>query len=108
MIARGILEKDAVPSPNRSSIDQKIGDYYAACLNEALIEKRGIDPIKPLLDSVGALTSKEQLAPELVRLQPLGVRALFRFDSEADPKTPACISRILHNPVWGCPIATTT
>ncbi len=85
-IARGILEKDEQSSPARSPLDQKIGDYYAACMNEALIEKLGIAPVKPLLDSVESLNSKQQLAAELVRLQPLGVRALFRFDSESDPK----------------------
>ena len=29
-IEREILEKAAAPSPNRSAIDQKIGDFYAA------------------------------------------------------------------------------
>src|SRR5947209_4433009 len=34
-ILRQILEKAAMPAPNRSAIDQKIGGFYAACMDEA-------------------------------------------------------------------------
>src|SRR5690348_12795907 len=33
-IMREILEKAAVDSPNRDAIDQKIGDFYGACMDE--------------------------------------------------------------------------
>ena len=85
-IAREILEKAAQPSPNRSEIDQKIGDYYAACMDEEAIERKGIEPIQPELESVHALSSKEQIAAELAKLQENGVPALFRFGAQPDPK----------------------
>ena len=50
-IERGILEKAEVPSPNRTPVDQKIGDFYAACMDEAAIDAKGIQPIEPLLDA---------------------------------------------------------
>ncbi len=85
-IAREILEKSAQPSPARSPIDQKIGDYYAACMDELAVAHKGIEPIQPQLDSVAALNSKEQLASEMVRLQNSGVPGLFRFSAQPDPK----------------------
>ena len=33
-ILREILEQAAKPAPDRDSITQKIGDYYAACMDE--------------------------------------------------------------------------
>ena len=85
-ILREILEKAAVKSPKRSAIEQKIGDYYAACMDEAAIEKKGIEPIKPELDRIAALADRDALAEEVARLQRDGVNALFTFSSQQDFK----------------------
>src|ERR1044072_2431197 len=34
MLLREVLEAAAVDRPNRSALDQKIGDFYAACMDE--------------------------------------------------------------------------
>ena len=67
-IERSILEKAAQPSPTRSALDQKIGDFYAACINEPAIERLGIKPIEPQLDQIDGLRSKDQLAAVLAKL----------------------------------------
>jgi len=85
-ILREILEKAAVKSPKRSPIEQQIGDYYAACMDEAAIEKKGIEPIKPELDRIAALADRNALAEEVARLQRDGVNALFTFSSQQDFK----------------------
>ena len=38
MLLREVLEAAAVERPNRSASDQKIGDFYAACMDEKNIE----------------------------------------------------------------------
>jgi putative endopeptidase len=40
----------------------KVGAYYAAFMNEAAIEKRGLTPIKPELDSIKAISGRTSLA----------------------------------------------
>jgi putative endopeptidase len=85
-ILRDILEKAAVRSPKRTAVEQKIGDYYAACMDEADIEKKGIEPIKPELDRIAAIASKDALAEEVARLQRNGANALFSFTSGQDFK----------------------
>src|ERR1700730_15284713 len=35
------LEEAAQPSPNRTPIQQKVGDYYAACMDEDAINRAG-------------------------------------------------------------------
>jgi putative endopeptidase len=85
-ILREILEKAAVNSPKRSPMEQKIGDYYAACMDEAAIEKKGIEPIKPELDRIAVLSDKDALAEEVARLQRAGANVLFLFTSQQDFK----------------------
>ncbi len=78
---RDLLDKVSKNAPNRSPIDQKIGDYYASCMDEAAIEAKGLAPLKPRLDRIAALKSKREVGAELARLQADGVSALFRFGS---------------------------
>lgn len=86
MLLREILEKASVASPQRSALDQKIGDFYYSCMNEGEIDKLGITPLSPDLKRIDALSSKAQISQELVRLHPLGVGVLFDFSSEPDAK----------------------
>ncbi len=81
---RGILEKAAQPGARRDPIDQKIGDYYASCMDEPAIEAKGIAPLKPRLARIDALTSKGEIAAALAQLHADGVGALFRFGSQPD------------------------
>ncbi len=91
-VLRQILEAAAVPSPKRSAEEQKIGDYYASCMDEAAIEKLGAKPLKADLDRIARLKSKADLPAELAHLHPndvgsfLGRAALFTFDSTQDAK----------------------
>ena len=65
----GILEQDAKPSPTRTPVQQKIGDYYAACMNTAAIDARGTQPIQPEFARINALNSREALAGALPHIE---------------------------------------
>jgi endothelin-converting enzyme/putative endopeptidase len=86
LILRDILEKAAVDRPDRSPVEQKIGDYYAACMDEAAIEKKGTAVLKPELDRIAALKSKDELADELAHLHLMNVNAFFMYGSDQDFK----------------------
>src|ERR1700757_3307235 len=62
---RNTLEQVSSPDPKRNAVDQKAGDHYASCMDEATINKAGIAPLKPDLDRIAALKNKAQL-PELI------------------------------------------
>jgi endothelin-converting enzyme/putative endopeptidase len=85
-IEREILEKAGQSSPSRSAVDQKIGDYYAACMDEKGVDGKGVHPIKPALDGIDAIHSKDQLAGELARLKLIGVNGVFTFFASPDFK----------------------
>ena len=81
---RGILEQ-ATTAKNRDAVTQKIGDYYAACMDEAAVEKLGAKPMQPDLQAIQELKSIDQLAPLVAKLQLSGVRVLFVSGPEQDP-----------------------
>jgi putative endopeptidase len=66
---RGILEQAAASSDKGDAVTQKIGDFYAACIDEGGVEKRGAAPIQPQLDAIAGLSSVHDLAPLIARLQ---------------------------------------
>ncbi len=82
----GILEEASKPSPNRTPNEQKIGDYFAACMDEAAVEKAGATPLAPRLGEIAALKDLAGLAPLLARLhlETAGDGTLFAFGSAQD------------------------
>jgi endothelin-converting enzyme/putative endopeptidase len=80
------LDKASVDDPKRSAVEQKIGDFYGSCMDEAGIDKLGAGPLDPEMKRIDAIKSKEQILDALVRLQLMGVGVFFSFSSEPDPK----------------------
>src|SRR5206468_7705928 len=64
----GLLEEAARPAPGRDANTQKIGDYFAACMDEAAIEKAGAGPLRPDLAAIAALKSRSEIPALLARL----------------------------------------
>jgi putative endopeptidase len=67
-VLRNALEEASRPDPRRSPTEQKIGDHWAACMDEAAIETAGLSPIAPDLRHIEALPKKRGIAAEIARL----------------------------------------
>src|SRR5215469_5462379 len=63
----GILDSLSKQTSGRSASQQKIGDYFGACIDESRVEHLGVSPLQPSLDAVAAITDKRQLASLLAR-----------------------------------------
>src|SRR6266852_4442519 len=91
---RTILEEAAKATGTRGTVThdvtQKIGDYYASCLDEAAIEKLGAKPLLSELDRIAGLQSKQDLAEYAATTQfppsLYGGGTLFTFRSNQDFK----------------------
>lgn len=86
---RGILEAAAVPDPKRNAASQKIGDYYAACMDEKAVEAAGLKPLRPYLAQIDRLSSKSDLAEVVAERAfslPYRRSAMFRFGVNQDAK----------------------
>ncbi len=85
-VLHGILEKAAADDPSRDANTRKIGDYYASCMDEAAVQRKGLAPLQPELDRINGLASKEQLPELLAHFQLINVNAFFGFGSQQDFK----------------------
>jgi len=83
----GILEEAAAPDPSRPAPRKKIGDYFAACMDEAAVEKAGASALGPDLEAVGSLRSVDRIA-DFLGAQHLrsGGGMMFGFGADQDPK----------------------
>lgn len=75
----GILDADA-KAANRTPIQQKIGDYFAACMDTSAIDKRGAAPLQPQLAAISALPDRKALIAYLGPLSHTAVGSFF-FES---------------------------
>ena len=70
-ILHDIGEKSAPADPKRDVIHQKIGDYYAACMDEKHINTARSEPIEAELSLISNLKERADIAAELGRLHRL-------------------------------------
>ena len=82
----GILDGLAKSAAGRSPAQQKIGDYFAACMDEAAVEKSGARPLKATLARIFRMKSKRDLPALLARLHLAtgGTGLFFVFGSNQD------------------------
>ncbi|WP_295128031.1 M13 family metallopeptidase [uncultured Chitinophaga sp.] len=66
--------------------EQQIADYYKSFLDSATIEKRGVEPLKPYLDKIAAVTSLKEWAAVTGEMQKFGVPTVAGFGVEGDLK----------------------
>jgi len=58
---QGILDSVSQGQHPEGSIEQKVGDFYASGMDTLTIEKRGYDPIKPILVKIDAIRDATSL-----------------------------------------------
>jgi len=82
----GILEDLAHKKSGRNATQQKIGDYFAACMDEGAVEKLGAKPLQPYLERIASMRSKRELPQLLGRLHLATGNAglFFGFGSNQD------------------------
>ena len=80
-----ILEEQA-KATQRNANQQKIGDYYASCMDEGNIDKKGAAVLKPELDRINAMKTKADLPSVVAHLHDMNVDSLFDFGSAPDFK----------------------
>ena len=86
-LLRRILEeaaanRNAAPGSNA----QKVGDFYAAAMDTAAIDRAGLAPLQPELNRLAAVRDATALRAEIAYLQGLGIGVFFRAGVDVDEK----------------------
>jgi endothelin-converting enzyme/putative endopeptidase len=80
-IVRGILEGH---EPGAGDDYRKVTAFYAACMDEATIEKQGMAPLRAELERITAVHTPADSIEALAAVHALGADALFAFYSAQD------------------------
>ncbi len=82
----GILQQAAQGSGARTTNEQKIGDYFHACVDEGAVERAGLKPLEPALAQIANLNSIEAMGVYIGEQHRLGLdrNLLFRLNADQD------------------------
>lgn len=71
---------------DRTRVEQLVGDFYAAALNEARLEELKFKPIAEKLESIAALVTKDEAASLIAKLHHDGTGTFFGWYVDADER----------------------
>jgi predicted metalloendopeptidase len=97
---RDIIETAARSQPAPGSPAQKIGDYYAAYMDQAAIEANGLAPVQDDLKRISAASSRKDIAAVFGMA---GFASLFDLDLPPDLKNPDQYSVVVSQSHLGLP-----
>ena len=94
---KAIVEGAAAKHAPAGQISQQIGDLYASYMDEALLNKKGVEPVRPLLASVDGINDRPGLNAVLVSFNgKTQVDDPFPVSVDIDPNKP---TRYIPN-IW--------
>jgi len=82
---KAIIDGFATAAPTPGSNVAKAADFYASWMDEAALETRGIEPLKPYLEEINAITDKASL---LKVISKVGYASPFGIGVQADAADP--------------------
>jgi predicted metalloendopeptidase len=87
-----ILEESAKNTQAKAgSNEQKVGDFYATCMDESKREAEGAQPLAPYLARIEKIKDLNGLQKEIIYFHKAGLPALFGFGSLPDLKNSSMI-----------------
>ncbi|HXX02090.1 MAG TPA: M13 family metallopeptidase [Candidatus Acidoferrales bacterium] len=84
VVLHAMLDKAAAGGAERTANQQKIGDYYGACMDIDIIDQKGLRAFQPELDRIAALKEKSELTPLLAHYQLINVNAFLGLGEQQD------------------------
>ena len=87
----------------KGSSEQKVGDYYATCMDEAKVEADGLKPLAPELDRIAKIKDQKTLQAEIAHLHQMGINVLFPTGSTQDFKNSAEVTAEVDQGGLGLP-----
>jgi len=86
---KGILDEISARTDwPAGSVEQQIGDFYGGCVDQARVDQRGVEPIRPLLAEIDALRDPADVGRMIARLHAIAIGAPFGVFGNSDLHTP--------------------
>src|SRR3954468_4702521 len=78
-VLHDILEGVSNPKAKRNPVETKVGDFYAACMDEKTVETKGAAPLQPFLKTIKDIQSREDLFKTVGKFNGEGLPGIFGF-----------------------------
>ena len=90
-------------SAKKGSSEQKVGDYYATCMDEPKIEAEGVKPLAPAFDRITNIKDLAGLQDVIAHFHSMGLHVVFNSDSTQDFKNSAEVTFEIYQGGLGLP-----
>ena len=87
IVHQTVLEIAVKPEAQRTPLEQKVGDYWSACMDESQRNKTALETLRPALDRIDRMQNKGEIA-EIVAELHLSVNGAW---NPSDPETYAAL-----------------
>jgi putative endopeptidase len=77
------LEADAL-AKSSDPVTQKLGDYFASCMDEATIDKVGAKPLEPILATIATVADAKTLYAAITALHVMSIKPFFEIGPQQD------------------------
>ena len=81
-------EAAAAKDQPKGSIDQLIGDFYGACMDEARADSLGVKPLAPLLDEIAGMKNAADVRLVISHFHAIAVPVPFALAGQSDNHNP--------------------
>jgi len=86
VLLQNILDSVSKTKNTLGSVDQKVGDFYASGMDTVTINKRGYQPVKPILARIDAINNLPSLLNFVAAEMKSGNRSIIGFGISPDDK----------------------
>lgn len=97
------LIESAAKDPSADPDRRRVGTYYGACMDEAAVEKAGLEPVAPWLAKIDAAADRDALFALAGELQTIQAAPFFDVEVFADLKDPNTVVAHLSQGGLGLP-----
>jgi putative endopeptidase len=85
----GLLEELSTRKDRpEGSVEQQLGDYFGACMNESAVDAGGVSPLSPLLQEIASVQDQAGIQRMIRRLHELAIPAAFAVTALSDYHDP--------------------
>ncbi|HEU5073310.1 MAG TPA: M13 family metallopeptidase, partial [Polyangiaceae bacterium] len=85
---KAIIDELSASQPVPGTNEQKIADYFASFMDRESLNRKGVEPLRPELEAIAALRTREQLVEAFGRSGVMGSAAPIASFVEIDRKDP--------------------
>lgn len=100
---KNISEDAAKENATKGSTTQKIGDFWAAAMDSANIEKQGLKYAEPYISQINSITDKNSFLNVMANLEKIGVGGIFSDYVAQDDKNSSMMAFRLEQGGLGLP-----